>query len=45
LRRTLALLLAAAMLAGCGTSARGTDTKPPHVYKPNSNQNPDKSTP
>jgi outer membrane lipopolysaccharide assembly protein LptE/RlpB len=45
LRRTLALLLAAAMLAGCGAGARGTDTTPPHVYKPNSNQNPDNSAP
>jgi|RhiMetdeSRZDD1v2_1073273.scaffolds.fasta_scaffold154714_2 ABC-type glycerol-3-phosphate transport system substrate-binding protein len=41
MRRLAAIALALAMLSGCGSSSGGAPTQPEHVYKPNSNQNPD----
>jgi hypothetical protein len=41
MRRLAAVLLAVAFLSGCGGSSGDAPTTPPHVYKPNSNQNPD----
>jgi PBP1b-binding outer membrane lipoprotein LpoB len=41
MRRLAALALAALVLSGCGGSSGGEQTKPAHVYKPNSNQNPE----
>jgi uncharacterized lipoprotein len=37
----IALAVAVALLSGCGSSSGDAPTQPEHVYKPNSNQNPD----
>jgi hypothetical protein len=41
MRRLAAVLLAVALLSGCGGSSGDAPTTPAHLYKPNSNQNPD----
>ena len=41
MRRLAAVAVVLALLTGCGSSSGGGETRPVHVYKPNSNQNPD----